>query len=167
MSGRRRFGAVRQLASGRWQARFRDPETNQHRTAEHTFPTKTAASKWLSALETDIARGVWHDPRRGEVSFAEVAEQWFATKLHLRPSTQHLYRMLLDRHILPTFAEIRVGGITTLDVQMWISDRHRNTRMGANSVAKTYKVLRAVMESALDAGLIGWRPVLGVNRRRA
>ena len=37
---------------------------------------------------------------------------------------------------------------------MWISDRSANTRMGANSVAKTYKVLRAVMESALDAELI-------------
>jgi integrase len=158
MSGRRQFGAVRQLPSGRWQARFRDPETNRYRTAEHTFPTKTAASKWLSAMETDMARGTWHDPKRGEVSFADVAEQWYATKLHLRPSTLHLYRTLLDRHILPTFAEIPVGAITTLDAQKWISDRHRNTRMGPNSVAKTYKVMRAVMESALDAGLIVRNP---------
>ena len=74
--------------------------------------------------------------------FGDVAEQWYATKLHLRPSTLHIYRTLLDRHIVPTFAERPVGAITTLDVQMWISDRHRNTRMGANSVAKTYKVFR-------------------------
>jgi hypothetical protein len=104
MSGRRQFGAVRQLPSGRWQARFRDRETNRYRTAEHTFATKTTASKWLSALETDMARGSWHDPKRGEALFADVAEQWYATKLHLRPSTLHLYRTLLDRHILPTFA---------------------------------------------------------------
>ena len=90
--------------------------------------------------------------------FRSVAEQWYATKLHLRPSTQHIYRTLLDRHILPTFADVPVGSITTLDVQMWISDRHRNTRMGANSVAKTYKLLRTVMESALDAGLIVRNP---------
>jgi len=154
MSGRRRFGAVRKLPSGRFQARFLDPETTRYRTAAQTFATKTAASKWLAALETDMARGVWHDPKRGEVLFRSVAEQWYATKLHLRPSTQHIYRTLLDRHILPTFAEVPVGAITTLDVQMWISDRHRNTRMGANSVAKTYKLLRTVMESALDAGLI-------------
>jgi hypothetical protein len=96
MSGRRRFGAVRQLPSGRWQARFRDPETNEYRTAERTFATKTAASKWLAALETDMERGVWHDPKRGEVLFGDVAKQWYATKLHLRPSTQHIYRTLLD-----------------------------------------------------------------------
>lgn len=154
MSGRRRFGAVRKLSSGRWQARFRDPETGAYRSAEQTFATKTAAAKWLAAIETDMVRGVWHDPKRGEVLFGTVAEQWYATKLHLRPSTQHIYRTLLDRHILPTFRDLPVGSITTLDVQMWISDRHRNTRMGANSVAKTYKVVRAVMESALDAGLI-------------
>jgi integrase len=41
---------------------------------------------------------------------------------------------------------------------MWISDRHQNTRMGANSVAKTYKLHRTVMESALDAGLIVRNP---------
>src|SRR5690349_11545499 len=109
MSGRRRFGAVRRLTSGRWQARFRDPETGVYRNAPRTFPTKTAASKWLSAIETDIARGDWHDPKRGEVLLREVAEQWFATKLHLRPSTQHIYRTLLDRHILPTFADVPVG----------------------------------------------------------
>ena len=154
MTGRRRFGAVRRLSSGRWQARFRDPETNLYRNAPSTFETKTAAAKWLSAIETDIARDDWHDPKRGQVLFRSVAEQWYATKLHLRPSTQHIYRTLLDRHILPTFGDVPVGSITTLDVQMWISDRHRNTRMGANSVAKTYKLLRTVMESALDAGLI-------------
>jgi integrase len=65
---------------------------------------------------------------------------------------------MLDRHVLPTFAECAVGSITTLDVQRWISDRHVNTRMGANSVAKTYKVMRAVMESAADAGLIVRNP---------
>ncbi len=158
MSGRRRFGAVRKLSSGRWQARFRDPETNLYRNAPRTFATKTAAAKWLSAIETDIARDAWHDPKRGAVLFRQVAEQWYATKLHLRPSTQHIYRTMLDCHILPTFADVPVGSITTLDVQMWISDRHRNTRMGANSVAKAYKLLRTVMESALDAGLIVRNP---------
>src|SRR4051794_35615594 len=95
MSGRRRFGAVRKLPSGRWQARFRDPETGLVRTAPQTFTTKTEASRWLSIIEADMTRGLWHDPKRGEVMFGEVAEQWYATKLHLRPSTQHIYRTLL------------------------------------------------------------------------
>ena len=76
MSGRRRFGALRRLSSGRWQARFRDPETGLYRNAPNTFATKTAAAKWLSAIETDIARGDWHDPKRGDTLEAplEVGE---------------------------------------------------------------------------------------------
>jgi integrase len=154
VSGRRRFGAIRKLPSGRWQARYRDPETNRYRTAGTTFPTKTDAGRWLTVVEADMTRGIWHDPSRGEVLFADVAERWYLTKQHLRESTKYIYRTLLDNHILPTFGERAVGSITTLDVQVWIADRHANTRMGANSVAKTYKLLRTVMESALDAGLI-------------
>src|SRR5581483_6674978 len=90
----------------------------------------------------------------GEVRFKDVADRWLATKAHLRPSTRSLYDWLLVKHILPTFADRPIGTITTLDLQMWISDRHANSRLGPNSVAKAYKIVRSVMESAVDAGLI-------------
>ena len=91
MSGRRRFGAVRKLPSGRWQARYSDPATGRLRTAPHTFATKTEAGRWLSVLEADSLRGVWVDPREGDMRFAELAERWFATKIHLRETTKLQY----------------------------------------------------------------------------
>ena len=154
MSGRRRFGAVRKLPSGRFQVRYRDPETNRYRNAERTFATKADAGRWLSILEADLTRGVWHDPQRGEVLLGEIAETWYSTKAHLRETTKHVYRSTLDAHILPAFGERPIGSITTLDVQVWIARLHQNPRCGANTVAKTYKQLRMVMECALDAGLI-------------
>jgi hypothetical protein len=84
VSGRRRFGAVRKLPSGRWQVRFRDPETERYRTAAQTFATKTEAGRWLSGLEADTTRGHRHDPRRGEVTFGEIAERWYATNANTR-----------------------------------------------------------------------------------
>jgi hypothetical protein len=33
--------------------------------APHTFPTKTAADRYLAGVETDIGRGTWFDPRAG------------------------------------------------------------------------------------------------------
>ncbi len=158
MSGRRRFGAIRKLPSGRFQVRFRDPATHLYRTAEQTFATKGDAGRWLSILEADMARGLWHDPRRGEVLLAEVAETWYSTKLHLRETTKHIYRVILDAHILPAFGEEPIGSITTLDVQVWIAALHQKTRCGPNTVAKTYKQLRTIMEMALDAGLIVRNP---------
>jgi hypothetical protein len=58
VSGRRRFGAVRKLPSGRWQVRFRDPESDCCRTAAQTFTTKTEAGRWLSVLEADMTRAL-------------------------------------------------------------------------------------------------------------
>jgi integrase len=158
VSGRRRFGAIRKLPSGRFQARYRDPVTNQHRTAEQTFSTKTAAGRWLSIVEADMARGLWLDPTRGELVFAEVAETWALTKAHLRESTKHIYRVILDAHILPTYAARPVGSITTMDVQVWVAALHQKPRCGPNTVARTYKQLRAILEMALDAGLIVRNP---------
>jgi excisionase family DNA binding protein len=42
---RRRFGAVRELKSGQWQARYRGPD-GLMRPADRTFPGKTDAEVW-------------------------------------------------------------------------------------------------------------------------
>ena len=95
MPARRRFGSVRRLPSGRWQARYWDAADNRI-TAPTTFATKTDAQRWLSAAETDMARGDWHDPRLGDLPFADWADRWMATKTPtISPATQDLYRYLL------------------------------------------------------------------------
>ena len=60
--GRRRSGSVRKLASGRWQARYLDPSDGRV-TAPETFATKTEAQRRLAAVETDLGRGDWYDPK--------------------------------------------------------------------------------------------------------
>lgn len=112
MSGRRRFGAVRKLPSGRYPARYSDPRPGLQRSAPHTFATKTEAGRWLATVEADMRRGGWVDPRDGEMRFNELAERWFATKVHLRENTRHQYRYLLDKHVLPFFGERPIGSIT-------------------------------------------------------
>ena len=168
MSGRRRFGAVRKLASGRWQARYRGPD-GALRSAPVTFPTKTEAARWLTVAEADMTRGLWHDPKRGEVSFRDVVALWLASKVNLRPSTMDGYRGLLELHIVPAFADRPIGSITPLDVQTWLADRKANSKLAPNTLAKAYKILRAIMESAVDAELIARSPcrVKGAATERA
>ncbi|MET7383273.1 hypothetical protein ABZT08_31525 [Streptomyces sp. NPDC005526] len=73
---RRNFGSVRQLPSGRWQLRYRDPETGQLRPAEKTYATKTDAQVTLMHIGSDMARGQWSDPDAGELNFADYATAW-------------------------------------------------------------------------------------------
>lgn len=155
--GRRRSGTVRKLASGRWQARHLDPAGNRI-TAPGTFATKTDALRWLAAVETDVGRGDWHDPRAGDVTFADWARQWMAVKEpKLAESTIDLYRYLLRRHVTPTFGATTVGQITAVDVQRWLADLHASD-LSPNTVAKAYRVLKGALDGAVDAGLIKHSP---------
>jgi len=157
MPGRRRFGSVRRLPSGRWQARYRDAAGNRY-GAPSTFATKGDAHRWLSAAETDMSRGDWYDPRLGDLGFGEWAERWMATKAPtLGPATRDLYGYLLRKHVVPRFGAMAVGRITAAEVQAWLADLHR-TSLSPNTVAKAYRCLSGAMDGAVDAGLIARSP---------
>jgi hypothetical protein len=145
-----------------------DPSTGALVSAGRTFATKAEAARFLATVEADVFRKVWRDPATAAVSFGEVAELWFAWKIHLRVTTQLTYRGLLDHHVLPALGGRAIGSITSLDVQAWLADRRRNSRLGSNSLSKAYRVLKAVMESAVDAELIARNPcrVKGAGQER-
>lgn len=50
-----RFGNVRELPSGRFQARYR-PRNGPHITAPHTFDTREEAEEWLQALRDSLSK---------------------------------------------------------------------------------------------------------------
>ena len=53
MSGKRRFGTVRRLASGRWQVRY-NAQDGVRRLAPTTFETKRDADRWLVTTEAEM-----------------------------------------------------------------------------------------------------------------
>src|SRR4029450_6786638 len=118
--GRRSFGSVRQLPSGRWQARYRDATGKSH-TAPETFATRPEAARFLAQVEAALARGEWTDPRAGRVSFAEWAARWQATTTNLRPNTRALHDYLLRRFLLPAFADTAVADLDLMVVRSWLA----------------------------------------------
>ena len=91
--GRRRFGAIRRLPSGRYQVRYRTAD-GRDVTAPTTFETKADAGRYLSKIETDMLRGEWADPRLGRTSFNEWADRWLDSTLNLRANTKDGYRSM-------------------------------------------------------------------------
>ena len=53
---KRRFGTIRELPSGRWQARYRGPD-GLMRSAPHTFSRQREANQWLTVVESELLRG--------------------------------------------------------------------------------------------------------------
>ncbi len=55
MTGKRRFGRVRRLPSGRWQSRYKGPD-GIDRPAGRTFDSKADAERWLAKLHEPATR---------------------------------------------------------------------------------------------------------------
>ncbi|GGW63025.1 tyrosine-type recombinase/integrase [Streptomyces griseoloalbus] len=162
---RRRFGAIRKLPSGRYQARYPGPD-GVMRPAPFTFETTADADDWLAEKQTEIRRGEWRDPDAGAVSFRAYAEKWVEER-ELAPLTQDLYRYLLDKHLF-AFADLDLDEITAPRVREWRAERLRLT--GAKTItAKAYRLLKAIMETAVDDELITRNPcrIKGAGKEKA
>ncbi len=97
--GRRRFGNVRNLPSGRWQARYLGPDQVE-RKAPHTFETERQAESWLTIVEGEIIKGEWSAPDAGNEELGEYGERWIAER-KLAPRTRELYEDLFRLWIRP------------------------------------------------------------------
>jgi hypothetical protein len=62
---RRQWGSVRSMASGRYQARYLDPDTRRKVPAPQTFATKGGADRWLAAKRTELHSGTAVDDKAG------------------------------------------------------------------------------------------------------
>ena len=136
--------------------RFRDPETDRYRTAAQTFTTKTEAARWLSVLEADMTRGHWRDPRRGDVTFGEIAERWYATK---PPPDDQAHLPDLARSPHPVDIRRRAdrfdNNARSADVDLRPQCQHAS---GCQQHREDLQGVACVMESALAAELIARNP---------
>ncbi|MDF3146529.1 MULTISPECIES: site-specific integrase [unclassified Streptomyces] len=161
---RRNFRSVRKLPSGRWQVRYRDPETGQLRPAEQTYASKTDAQVALTHIESDITRGQWSDPDAGAVNLGDYAAAWLRDR-KLADRTRKRNESVMRLHVLPTFGAGSVADVTTARVRSW-RGKLLAAGIGEPTVVKAYQLLRALMNTAVDDELIRRNPcrIKGADR---
>lgn len=152
--GRRQFGAVRRLPSGRYQARVRLPD-GSFLPAPHTFPTKTDASLWLDAARVEQASGFHNDPSRSRVALETYAMSWLAQHTGISPRTREIYECQLRLHVLPAIdptvpalGRTALCDLTPELIRAWYHclSEERSTSIAA----KAYVRLRQVLRQAVD-----------------
>lgn len=153
---RRRFGTVRQLPSGRWQARYPGPD-GLVRAAGRTFATQTDAEVWLSLTEADIVRGSWFDPDAGRMPLGDYAKRWVVERPGLSPRTVTLYDGFVRLHIVPELGRYDLVDLTPARIRSWRKGL-LDGGLGPVTVSKCYRFLRAVLNTAVDDELIRRNP---------
>jgi integrase len=164
----RSFGTVRKLPSGRWQVRYYDRAGARH-TAPRTFPSKGDATRYLTQVEADLLRGVWTDPRLARTTFGEWVDRWQQTAGDLRPGTRVLYGYLLRRFLLPAFGSMPLGKLDALNVRAWLGGLHQAGEVTPTTIAKAYRLLRSILNAAVEAGYLARNPcaIKGAGIERA
>lgn len=157
---RRGFGHVRRLPSKRYQASYIGPDFARHAPLT-TFQDKTTAEKWIANEQTLIALGTWTPPKlRGELakierpeSFGEYSQIWI-TNRELKPRTRSHYKQMLGNQ-LEVWDGVSVKDIRPEMVRAWFTnlDATRPTLR-----AHAYGLLRAILATALEDGLIPANP---------
>jgi integrase len=156
MAGRRRFGRIRKLPSGRYQARYLGPD-GIDRPAPGTFATKHAAEVWLVKTEAEIRSDYWIDPDDGRALFGKFALAWVEERPGLRPNTVQVYRYVLLRHLIPTFGNSAIADIREAHVRRWRKNL-LDAGVSPTSIAKSYRLLKAIMTTAVEDGIIRRSP---------
>jgi len=158
----RQFGNIRKRSSGRYQARYRAPD-GRMLPAPYTFARKSAAARWLTLKEAEIAQGDWLDPDASNMLFELYANQWLRDRV-LKIRTAELYRGLLNNHIFPTFGgRTKLGDIDEAAVRRWRKERldagpTADRPFGPVTVAKAYRLLHAIFATAADDRLVRRNP---------
>jgi integrase len=159
---RRTFGAVDELPSGKFRARYK----KRGRTVTHTFAKRKQAEDWLSTVNASIIQGTWiADP-------AMTFGDWFERRVESagrKASTNARYKTYGRVHFLPVLGDRLLKTISPLDidelVETWrTSGKHQRDGtptgepLAANSVNVLYRTLASVFNAAVRYDMIPRNP---------
>jgi integrase len=154
--GKRRFGSIRLLPSGRFQIRYPGPD-GKIRLGDTTYARERDAEKALSLIEAKLITGDWTDPQRAKVKLGDYADKWITERTNLRPRTVEIHKGLLKRYIQPHLGGMPIGKVDTAAIREWRVLLLGNS-VGPSEVAKAYRFLRAVLMTAADDQIIPRNP---------
>jgi integrase len=158
---RRQLGGIDRLPSGRYRVRVTD-EATRERLSLGTFVTKADAEQVLAKAIADQGRGRWVRPDAGSMLLEEYAQQWVASRLGrngtpLRPRVRELYEGLLRRHIIPSLGRVPLCKLRPATIRTWYAALIK-CGPGASTVAKCYRLLHAILNTAVDDGVLAANP---------
>jgi Phage integrase, N-terminal SAM-like domain len=146
----------------RWDVRYRDDAGQQRKRG---FERKLDAQRFARSVETDLLRGDWIDPRRGQEPFGQWADMWLETLGDRKPKTRESYESIVRCHLIPRFATVPITAIDYPVVLAFVGDLQRSGAK-AKTVRNVRDVLRLVFSLAVKSGALKANPVTDINVAR-
>lgn len=153
-----------QLPSGKYRGLYRLP--NGTKRSAGTFTQERQAYKAAAALEVEVGRPGWRDPRAGMITWAAWYPLWWASRT-IERSTAEGERGIVENRILPYWHDRHLIEITRHDVQTWVSHLRTENVAGegkperflsAASVQRYARLFALSLNAAVDAEILPTNP---------
>ena len=122
-----------------------------------TFQTNREAKVFEADQRQSQTNRTWINPNNSKLTFRTYSTSWLKSRLNLRVRTVELYQGLLAHQILPYFKDIEIGKLSTGSIRNWYANL-LNTGLAQSTVAKAYRLLRTILNSAIEDNLIKVNP---------
>ncbi len=100
--------------------------------------------------------------------FIDYGDRWLTERVDLRPRTRELYEGLWRRWLRPAFPSMSIGAMTPETWRAWYL-KSTTDHPGSTQPAKAYRLARAMLNQAVDDGLLKSNPcrVKGAGKEAA
>lgn len=137
----------------RWRVYWNDPETGKRRTK--SFPKRdgkdpnTCAKAFDAQMQAKINAGTYVDPKAGNITVREYAEEWLATLTH-DPATHEKYKSGFRLYVFPHLGHFSIGAVRASHIRGWM--KARSEELAPNTVRNVYIPLKAMFVAAIEDG---------------
>jgi integrase len=145
--------------SKRWRVRWRDPD-GQPRS--ENYNRSEAAKERKRQIERQLDTGIYVDPRDGKTLLNDYIDDWWGTKVALKPKTQDSYEGILRRKIQPIFGNQPLNRIDSRDIERWLADMHTNGD-STSVIRQSYNLLHQILQHATRHRIIARNPAQDIK----
>ena len=133
----------------RYRVAYRVPGLGQR---TKTFRKFTEAKAFRHTLGDPGQLRQLRELERGRITLGAYFPTWLEWKRRLAPSTRARYEFVGRKYIVPSrLSSMLISAISREDVERWIADLERQG-VPAPTIDKTYRTLRACLETAVGEG---------------
>ncbi|ORL83934.1 tyrosine-type recombinase/integrase [Prescottella equi] len=152
------MASVRQLPSGKWQARYVD-SAGRHRSAGSWPNQKMALGKAQAAEDSERIEPTSAEAAR--MTWGEWKPHWEAGR-RVAAGTAGRDRGRLAKHVDPKWGDVKLNKITGHGIQVWLRELE-DAGLSASSVQKCFHLLSSSLRAAEFARMIPSNPAKGVK----
>ncbi len=145
-----------------WVVDYRDASGVRRLT---TCESRSEAKEVKAKLTLEALQATGRPTVDTSITVAAYSERWLAVKEHsVKPRTSLSYRQNVELHIVPAFGKLKLRQLHPASIKVFLVSK-LDSGLKRNTVRILHATLRAMLQDAIDDGVLQRNPALGLAKK--